>query len=136
MTHHQYGVSALVSQMSFHRETSGGVAMCQLFSQACLLQMVGIQITRNEPTLLFRKSRGHRVLGVACLEAHVRAESPSSLPIVHFCFGIILLLPFSLHSNMFLFNLVETSKYLTSFHKPVKMARDLMFSSLLHQTLI
>ena len=73
--HHQYGVSALISQMSFHRETSGGIAKCQLFPQACLLQKGGIQIPRNEPTLLFRKSRGRRVLCVACLEAHVRAES-------------------------------------------------------------
>ena len=34
MTHHQYGISAHVSQISIHEETSGGVAKCQLFSQA------------------------------------------------------------------------------------------------------
>ena len=28
---HQYGISALVSQTSFRRETSGGVAKCRLF---------------------------------------------------------------------------------------------------------
>ena len=33
-TRHQYGVSALVSQMSFGRETSGSIAKCWLFSQA------------------------------------------------------------------------------------------------------
>ena len=33
---HQYGISVLVSQMSFGRETSGSVAKCQLFSQANL----------------------------------------------------------------------------------------------------
>ena len=101
---------------------------------ACLLQMVGIQIPRNEPTLLFRKSRRRRDLGVACLETHVRAESLFS-PHSTFLFWY-LAVAFQLHSNMFLFNLVETSKYLTSFHKPVKMARDLMFTSLLRQTLI
>ena len=31
---HQYGISALVSQTSFGRETSGSIAKCQLFSQA------------------------------------------------------------------------------------------------------
>ena len=31
---HQYEISALVSQMSICRETSGGVTKCRLFSQA------------------------------------------------------------------------------------------------------
>ena len=35
---HQYGISALVSQMSFRRETSAGVAKCRLFSQAMMFQ--------------------------------------------------------------------------------------------------
>ena len=34
MTRHQYGISALISQRLFCRETSGGVAKCRLFSQA------------------------------------------------------------------------------------------------------
>ena len=34
VTHHQSGISALVSQTSYHRETSGDVAKCWLFSQA------------------------------------------------------------------------------------------------------
>ena len=34
VTRHQYGISALVSQMSFDGETSGSVAKCRLFSQA------------------------------------------------------------------------------------------------------
>ena len=34
MTFHQYGVSAPVSQTSFHGETGVGVAKCRLFSQA------------------------------------------------------------------------------------------------------
>ena len=34
VTHHQYGISALVVQTSFHMETRGGVAKCWLFSQA------------------------------------------------------------------------------------------------------
>ena len=34
VTHHQYGNSALVSQMSFGGETIGSFAKCWLFSQA------------------------------------------------------------------------------------------------------
>ena len=34
VTHHQSGISAIVSQTSYHRETSGDVAKCRLFSQA------------------------------------------------------------------------------------------------------
>ena len=34
VTCHQYGISALVSQTSFHRKTVGVVAKCHLFSQA------------------------------------------------------------------------------------------------------
>ena len=34
VTCHQYGISALVSQMSFGGETSGSVAKCRLFFQA------------------------------------------------------------------------------------------------------
>ena len=37
VTRNQYGISALVSQMSFGRETSGSVEKCQLFSQATLV---------------------------------------------------------------------------------------------------
>ena len=35
---HQYGISALVSQTSFGRKTSGGVAKCRLLSQATFIQ--------------------------------------------------------------------------------------------------
>ena len=34
VTRHQYGISALVSQMSFGGENNGSVAKCRLFSQA------------------------------------------------------------------------------------------------------
>ena len=34
VTRHQYGISELVSQTSFGGETSGRVAICQIFSQA------------------------------------------------------------------------------------------------------
>ena len=40
VTHHQCGISTIVSQTSFDGETSGSVAKCQLLSQAyleCLL---------------------------------------------------------------------------------------------------
>ena len=33
VTHHRYGISVLVSQTLFCRETSNGVAQCRLFSQ-------------------------------------------------------------------------------------------------------
>ena len=42
VTRHQYGISLLVSQSSFHEETSGGVAKCQLFSQASLFLPVDV----------------------------------------------------------------------------------------------
>ena len=32
--YHQYGISALISPMSLHRETSGSVTKFRLFSQA------------------------------------------------------------------------------------------------------
>ena len=35
---HQYGIFALASQMAFCRETTGGVAKCQLFSQTTPLE--------------------------------------------------------------------------------------------------
>ena len=35
---HQYGIFALASQMAFCRETTGGVAKCQLFSKTTLLE--------------------------------------------------------------------------------------------------
>jgi len=48
VTHHQYGISALIYQMSFHRETSSGVTKCWLFSQAKVRQIV-TQTYVNEP---------------------------------------------------------------------------------------
>ena len=36
VTHHQYEISARVSQTSFGQETSGSIAKCRLFSQATL----------------------------------------------------------------------------------------------------
>ena len=32
--HHHHGISALLSQTSYGKETTGGVVKCQLFSQA------------------------------------------------------------------------------------------------------
>jgi len=37
--HHQCGISALVSQTPFRRETSGGVAKCRLFPQASFARL-------------------------------------------------------------------------------------------------
>ena len=42
VTRHQYGISALISQMSFGGETSGGIAKCWLFSQTSLLHSIGL----------------------------------------------------------------------------------------------
>ena len=44
VTSHQYGISALVSQTSFGRETSGSVAKCRLFSQARITQTMGTRL--------------------------------------------------------------------------------------------
>ena len=41
VTHHQHGVSVLISQTSFHGETVSGVADCHLFSQATLPVQLG-----------------------------------------------------------------------------------------------
>ena len=38
VTHHQCGISALVSQTSFGGENSGSVAKCRLFSQAIVFK--------------------------------------------------------------------------------------------------
>ena len=35
IVHHQYGISAFISQMSFHGETSGGVAKGGCFLRPC-----------------------------------------------------------------------------------------------------
>ena len=48
VTHHQYGISAFISQMSFRGETSSGVAKCWLFSQAKVRQIV-TQMYVEEP---------------------------------------------------------------------------------------
>ena len=44
--YHQYGISALVSQTSFGRGTSGSFAKCQLFSQDVLNRLY-LQVTEN-----------------------------------------------------------------------------------------
>ena len=48
MTHHQYEISALVSQTSFGGETSGSVAKCGLFSQA---KNIAVQFTEKKKEL-------------------------------------------------------------------------------------
>ena len=45
---HQYGISALVSQVSFREETTGGVTKCWLFSQAAIRLL---HISHNAPYL-------------------------------------------------------------------------------------
>ena len=50
VTRHQYGISALVSQTSFQGETSGGVAKCQLFSQASLFLPVDVVFIARFPS--------------------------------------------------------------------------------------
>ena len=46
VTDHQYGISSLVSQTSFRRETGGGIVKCQLFSQLKEITKEGIKIKR------------------------------------------------------------------------------------------
>ena len=54
MTRHQYGISTLVSQMSFGRETSGSVAKCRSFSHAiCCFgrqELRGLKLEKVGPT--------------------------------------------------------------------------------------
>ena len=50
VTRHQYGISVLVSQMSFRGETSGGEAKCRLFSQADT-----VKFRKLAPGLIFFK---------------------------------------------------------------------------------
>ena len=54
VTCHQYGISALVSQMSFGRETSGSIAKCWLFSQAtkCHFVLAIIEIFNRDVRLI------------------------------------------------------------------------------------
>ena len=44
VTRHQCGISVLVPQTSFRKETSGGVAKCRLFSQANILNVVAAEV--------------------------------------------------------------------------------------------
>ena len=53
VTRHQYGISALVPQTSFRRETSGDVAKCRLFSSCsahrCMTSLVSLgDVTAND----------------------------------------------------------------------------------------
>ena len=54
VTRHQYGISALVPQTSFRRETSGDVAKCRLFSSRsahtrCVTSLVSLgDVTAND----------------------------------------------------------------------------------------
>ena len=53
VTRHQYGISALVPQTSFRRETSGYVAKCRLFSSRsahrCMTSLVSLgDVTAND----------------------------------------------------------------------------------------
>ena len=40
VTHHQYGISALVPETSFRRGTSGGIAKCQRFLRLLTVMML------------------------------------------------------------------------------------------------
>ena len=51
VTHHQYGISALVVQTSFHVETRGGVTKCWLFSQA---RFIGAWLNTKTFFIIFR----------------------------------------------------------------------------------
>ena len=47
VTHHQYGISVLISQTSFGRETSCSVAKCRLFPQAIVSVAILLFIVGN-----------------------------------------------------------------------------------------
>ena len=50
---HQYGISVLVSQTSFRRETVGGVAKCRLFSQALVFKDSDLKWNNNNNNKAF-----------------------------------------------------------------------------------
>jgi len=87
VTRHQYGISALVSQTSFRRETSGGVAKCRLLSilklKSTFIQSV-LGVNRkyygqgqNSESAISRLSVR---LGRFCSELHYGAFGAKSLP--------------------------------------------------------
>ena len=49
MTHHQYGIFVLISQMSFRWETSGDVAKCRLFAQVIVSHAATFVSSHNVP---------------------------------------------------------------------------------------
>ena len=71
VTHHQYGISALVSQTSFGKETSGSVAKCRLFSQT---NIVIIHRWKNPRQLFMNKTCQCCLhlswMAIGCLETH------------------------------------------------------------------
>ena len=58
VTRHQYGISALVSQTSFRRETVVGVARCRLFSQAAIMQATYANAPATQTTAHMLKRNG------------------------------------------------------------------------------
>ena len=60
MTHHQYGISALVSQTSFGGETNGSIAKWQMFSQAAF-SLAPVQLCRLNKR--FSKNKEGDLLG-------------------------------------------------------------------------
>ena len=86
VTHHQYGISALVSQTSFRGETSDGVARCRLFSQAIRNRNTWyLFIFAVRPEILDRHLRyimhGQGIEGYAMAHAAVRRNTISSLTV-------------------------------------------------------
>ena len=55
VTHHQYGISSIVPQMSFLGETCGGVRKCWLFSDCIFGHSLGLSQTtsHNKNSVLF-----------------------------------------------------------------------------------
>ena len=68
VTRHQYGISALVSQTSFRRETVVGVAKCRLFSQATIMQATYANAPATQTTAHMLKSNGRETSTSRTLE--------------------------------------------------------------------
>ena len=70
--HHQYGISTLISQMSFHWETSSGVANVGFFPQptAAVSISKGIECTCNDSAVGLHVEKWSSVRVVLYLAVH------------------------------------------------------------------
>ena len=62
VTRHQYGISALPSQTSFGKETSGSITKCRLFSRAKIKQKITFSLKGRQSAQVIQMSHETTVL--------------------------------------------------------------------------